>query len=272
MNQELKFKQFLKERIPYTEFQDFKNRYNLKIKSEQLKDGSIATYLSSLNNLKKDLNKAFLIKNPFEYKNFNEFYSVAVSVLNDYDFKKLNKDNRARYSSAINRYLFFLKKNDENNYDKYDEEYNKHINDINISEKDRLTLINNSQKPIKFSTPKIKKLIRDPKTGKLSLEQSGYKCELNSSHLTFTSNTSGKQYMEAHHLIPYIYENCKKYDRHLDFIENIISLCPNCHRAVHFGDKKTKNEILRKLFDKRKEQLNKNLQINLTLEELLSLY
>ena len=164
-------------------------------------------------------------------------------------------------------------KTDIQKYEENDEEYNKDVNDINISKKDRLALINISQKPIKFSTSKIQKLTRDPKIGKLSLDQAKYKCELDSSHLTFISNSSGKQYMEAHHLIPYTYTNCIKYNnKNLDCIENITSLCPNCHRAVHFGDKKTKDEILKKLFDKRKKQLNKNLQINLTLDELLTLY
>lgn len=250
--------------------QELKFRHYLETKTK-LGKGTCNTYISSLRTLNKHLTTNSSIKNIFKYKDFDTFYKVLSLIKTDPIFKQINHRDHQKHKKAIDYYLDFFK-TDIQKYEENDEEYNKDVNDINISEKERLLLINNSQKPIKFSTSKIKKLIRDPRIGKLSLDQAKYKCELDSSHLTFISNTSGKQYMEAHHLIPCIYENCKKYDRHLDFIGNTISLCPNCHRAVHFGDKKTKNEILKKLFDTRKEQLNKNLQINLTFEELLSLY
>ncbi len=252
MNQEIKFRQYLETKT-------------------KLGEGTRNTYISSLRNLKKHLKTNSSIKNIFEYEKFEDFHKALSFITRDLEFKRINNRDNGKHKASTDYYLKFLKINNKT-YEENDEAYNRDVNDITISEKDRLLLINNNQKSIKFSNSNTKKLLRDPRMGKLCLQQAKYKCEIDSSHLTFISNTSGKQYMEAHHLIPHIYENCKKYDRHLDLIENIISLCPNCHRAVHFGDKKTKNEILKKLFYIRKELLNKNLQINLTFEELLSLY
>ena len=41
----------------------------------------------------------------------------------------------------------------------------------------------------------------------------------------------GKDYIEAHHLIPMEYQG--DFSVSIDVPENIISLCPNCHRAFH---------------------------------------
>ena len=59
--------------------------------------------------------------------------------------------------------------------------------------------------------------------------------KIGENHATFES-IHGTQYLEAHHLIPmkaqkdFLSENIN-----LDRLENIVALCPNCHKAVHYG-------------------------------------
>jgi hypothetical protein len=63
-------------------------------------------------------------------------------------------------------------------------------------------------------------------------ELAKYKCEANQKHSLFLSRASGKPFLEAHHVIPVsLAEHFK--GKQLDSIDNIVALCPHCHRAVH---------------------------------------
>lgn len=75
--------------------------------------------------------------------------------------------------------------------------------------------------------------------------------------------------MEAHHLIPLSLQN--KFSTNLDTPENIVSLCPNCHKLVHLGIFSDKKDLLLNLFKKRINQLKKY-GINLSETEFLNFY
>ncbi len=77
-----------------------------------------------------------------------------------------------------------------------------------------------------------------------------FKCMVDENHLTFFSKD--KSYVEGHHLIP-MYQQ-KNYTFKLDDVDNIISLCPNCHREIHFSD--DKEEILKRVFSLHKDFMN----------------
>lgn len=79
-----------------------------------------------------------------------------------------------------------------------------------------------------------------------ALENANFKCEYNPEHITFISPITQKSFMEAHHLIPLAFQ--KNHIHSLDNIGNIYSLCPICHRAIHYGDSQTKRIILEKLY------------------------
>lgn len=96
-----------------------------------------------------------------------------------------------------------------------------------------------------------------------------FKCEINSAHKTFISSANGEAYMEAHHLVPF-----SKQDNHnvfLDFIGNIVALCPRCHKLLHHGKAADKEIGLKKLFSARKDGLRK-FGIKLSQKNLLSYY
>ena len=119
-----------------------------------------------------------------------------------------------------------------------------------------------------------KKIKKNPSLAKTVLEQARYCCAINAGHTTFISS-KGVQYMEGHHLIPCTVENAeeidKKYQKNIDCCENIVCLCPTCHRAIHFGDDKTKREKIRFLYRQQGQKLKK-VGINITEQELLDLY
>lgn len=110
---------------------------------------------------------------------------------------------------------------------------------------------------------------RDPSISKTAIYLSSYKCEYNDEHETFISGTTNQQFMEAHHLIPM--NNQDSFENSLDVLGNIVSLCPNCHRMIHFGDIKSKNIIIEKLYMQKQDELEKY-GLKIGIENLKNLY
>ena len=83
------------------------------------------------------------------------------------------------------------------------------------------------------------------------------------------------QYMEGHHLIPCTATNARDFwtrdTKSIDCCENIVCLCPNCHRAIHFGDESKVEELIKLLFTIQKEKLS-SAGIQITESELLAFY
>jgi len=75
--------------------------------------------------------------------------------------------------------------------------------------------------------------------------------------------------MEMHHLIPMSAQD--DFENNLDCIENIISLCPNCHSAIHYGNEEWRRTYLRSLHLKREKAL-KEAGIYISFEQLFDKY
>ena len=82
------------------------------------------------------------------------------------------------------------------------------------------------------------KLKRNNDLKKIAFERENYTCELCGTKNTFESK-NGKEYFEGHHLIMYNISSQNKYKYSLDISENIICLCPTCHRKIHYADERT---------------------------------
>ena len=119
-----------------------------------------------------------------------------------------------------------------------------------------------------------KRVLRNPQLTKSAIIASHYQCEVNSEHRTFL-NKHGNPYMEGHHLIPCTVKNAKEiweeFGRNIDCRENIVSLCPTCHRAIHMGNRDEKMQVLLNLISKRLPILKK-IDITITEEYLFRLY
>ena len=112
----------------------------------------------------------------------------------------------------------------------------------------------------------IKSINRNQKIIDEVILNSNFKCFINPLHITFASNTR-ENYVEGHHIIPLSLQESFK-DNNLDIKDNIVPLCPNCHKAFHFGTKKVKTDYINILFSKG-EKL-KSLDINYN--DLLEIY
>lgn len=119
-----------------------------------------------------------------------------------------------------------------------------------------------------------KAVSKNAHTSKLALLHADYKCAGNPSHSTFQT-AKGVSYMEGHHLIPCTYSNATRFweerSRNIDCEENIVCICPTCHRQVHFGSKTEKESILKVLYNHQISRL-KSVGLDLSFDELMSLY
>lgn len=108
---------------------------------------------------------------------------------------------------------------------------------------------------------------RDRRVAFNALSKSGCQCEYDNSHKSFICKSSGRKYLEQHHLIPLNYAD--EFEYSIDIEENVVSLCSNCHNEIHYGAESSK--IVEKLYEERKEALEKA-GIKISLEWLLEKY
>ena len=94
-------------------------------------------------------------------------------------------------------------------------------------------------------------------------------CFFNKNHTTFTSRRSTKPFMEAHHLIAMEYQD--RFEFSLDVPENILCICPNCHRQIHHGTEKEVKPLLDLAFQDRNKALRTR-GLDISIEELCKLY
>lgn len=110
---------------------------------------------------------------------------------------------------------------------------------------------------------------RNPQRAKLALQNADYKCELNQEHMTFTRRTTLRQFMETHHFVPMEFQSDIEVD--LDVPENIVSLCPTCHKLLHLSKNDERLPKLERLFGLRKESLTAR-GIIITFEDIKKMY
>jgi len=82
-------------------------------------------------------------------------------------------------------------------------------------------------------------------------ERASYNCEAGYVKPGFNSRRTGKNYLEAHHMIPVSLKRNFKAD--LDRIENLFALSAHAHRALHYGEPQGVWDILQRLLHKRPE-------------------
>ncbi|WP_299515697.1 HNH endonuclease [uncultured Rummeliibacillus sp.] len=122
---------------------------------------------------------------------------------------------------------------------------------------------------VTYITTSMTKWKRNPMISRMAIILAEYKCEYDKLHMFFTSDRTGENYVEAHHLVPMEFQD--QFDNSLDVEANIISLCPLCHKKIHHATKEEIEPIIRELYLKRKERL-KNCNINLEFGELMKMY
>lgn len=110
---------------------------------------------------------------------------------------------------------------------------------------------------------------RDRSVAAESIRSSQYLCQIDHNHFSFKSQTTNENYVEAHHIIPISTQALFNYS--IDCMPNIASLCPVCHRQIHFGYKSDKRRLLEILWDKKQEDILKA-GIDIKLKEVMEMY
>lgn len=111
----------------------------------------------------------------------------------------------------------------------------------------------NSRKPEIVSTASTT-YKRNPIVRKKVLQDALGFCQIDNEHETFISRTGELPYLEVHHLIPMMYQ--ASYEINLDMVDNMIAICPNCHRKLHYSVKDDEYEqLVKKLYTNHIEKL-----------------
>jgi len=131
-----------------------------------------------------------------------------------------------------------------------------------------------TEMPDTFDTSQGTQIRKRPWVSKNALRAAGFLCEFNQDHKTFLTD-KGQQFMEGHHLIRCTVELHNKFserfNKSIDTESNIVSLCPTCHRRIHYGNKEERTAMIENLFDKRRKGLH-DTGIHISLEELKYIY
>ena len=176
---------------------------------------------------------------------------------------------------------FYINENGENEIQGYnrrevkeereDNKLQREIRECNVYDKDELKRAN-TRSPEKTSRSNNARYKTDARISKTVLKENNYICEIEkltgNKHKTFDTN-KGTQYMEGHHLIPMKAQ--KNFENNIDRSDNICCLCPNCHRAIHYGTIKEKRTRLTLLYNSKIKRLNDN-KIYIDFEELINNY
>lgn len=125
-------------------------------------------------------------------------------------------------------------------------------------------------------TPNVqhrKEMGRNPILGKIAIKHAYYSCENDYKHETFESNRTHRPYMEAHHLIPVAFQQeiWDKFHINVDCLENLVSLCPTCHKAFHFGTPKVRAMMIERLFRTCAPKY-KSIDFKITVEDIKKFY
>ncbi|MFA7032369.1 MAG: HNH endonuclease [Bacilli bacterium] len=205
------------------------------------------------------------------YKNHNKFSTKAGRIL----------------ESGQRLYKYYLYPEEQNEFAKKQienliDDINDYEDEIQVNEADyynseeETDVASNRNPVLKPGNNVNHRYQTDPKLAKTILQLADYKCELKEilpleNHATF--ETSGNHvYLEAHHLIP-IKAQKDFPNQNLDRVENIVALCPICHRAVHYGTREEKIKHLKPLYDARINSLRDCVHhIDISFEDLVNRY
>ncbi|WHY84689.1 hypothetical protein QNH39_18820 [Neobacillus novalis] len=242
--------------------------------STNLSSNTTGKYSGAINTISDELGRYGLLE--------GSLYNITDPVIIESKSRKylsipefIEKDIRGNkmYSNALRYYNLFAKYlldnefqaelfKEEQEFEKYLTENPADISKANIEDKPK-------DKPNYRSVNNKKVWSRNPKTASEAVADADYLCEFDNQHKHFISKFNGKNYVEAHHLIPMQYQ--EQFENSLDIHANIVSICLVCHKKIHFGLFEDKKEILAKLFNSRRERLIKA-GIKISLAELYSFY
>lgn len=173
----------------------------------------------------------------FDITSFSRLIRIKDSIFKDPEFVDLDSRGNNMYSAGFNRYMEFA-------------------GGSQFVRKEKSLPLLDAREPVKYSTlVQDKQIPTRDRIKILQVEQAcNYNCQIDTSHKSFISRTTGYPYMEGHHIIPLNQQNDFQYS--LDCYANIIVLCPTCHRFMHYGMAYEQREKLISIYEERAERFS----------------
>jgi hypothetical protein len=224
----------------------------------------------------KEVISSYSVKSDNLYSFNNRFNKFEIKI-NDYNNKMFRKQRfyGGTYPKLDEKIIdYILSVLETKRF--LDNDDNEEQEEIQISEPASSEIIqNSSDKPLNIENGNHGKIIvKDSRISKSALIDAKYTCAINAAHKTFITKHK-TPYMEGHHLIPCTVMNSQyfmeMFNKNIDCFENIVSVCPNCHREIHYGEWNSKSEKIRIIYRKQQKKLNR-VGILITENELLNLY
>lgn len=108
---------------------------------------------------------------------------------------------------------------------------------------------------------------RDNRLKATRLRQADYRCSIDESHRSFEAPNM-PNFVECHHIVPLAAQR-EVPDINLDCLENLASMCPVCHSAIHCGT----DEVRRDMFERLLVRYENSLQsIGISAEQARELF
>lgn len=202
----------------------------------KVSESTIKHYQEALKYISKYLvSKKKLQKSLYEIRDIEELEYIRNYLYSSSDFIALDQRGHRMYSAGFNNYYRFA--------------CGKEFSSIH----DNLHIMDTEMFPTEVQIRATKLRKRSSIIKIQCIEAAGYKCEVNSEHITFIAKSTGKPYMEGHHALPMKLQD--RFDRSLDVYGNIVCLCPLCHRLLHYGIPIERERVLNKIYSDRSERL-----------------
>jgi hypothetical protein len=198
--------------------------------------------------------------NPQGYNGGIVFKPETIAVfdqMNKYELKNIWEDfkgfNQSKQSLDISKFRnlwsFVQTRNIE--YSHINDNYQENIQKLSIGT--NITVTDEPKKANLKGVTSNGKYPRSFLTAKKSIIFADFRCEFDHNHNHFTSEITGRNYVEAHHIIPMKYQY--EFPFRLDVEANIVSLCCACHKKIHHSVFEEKSLLIDRLFDLRKRRL-----------------
>ena len=205
-----------------------------------------------------------IVRNLISHKNYNKFGKCI--------YEREQGRNTGFYINELGENEIQGYEKSEIKEEKLDNEFQRKVRESNDYNEIEELMKADSRIPEKMSRSNNSRYKVDPRITKTVLKKNNYICEIEKltgeEHKTFVTNKD-VQYMEGHHLIPMKAQ--KDFKINIDRSDNICCLCPNCHRAIHYGTIKEKRARLSLLYNSKIRGLNEN-KICIDFEELINNY
>lgn len=231
-----------------------------------LSDSSVRKYARQAHNrIYRDLGVSF-----YEVDSMEKLHELLLAV-KELE-KKMAKDPKRMYSAAIGNFIKFNAYQFETTYLIEESHFAYSIEkelEKSSSSKNNYSLNLNPTKPAQLKSHSQMIYQRNPIIAAEAIKFNDYRCQVNNKHEFFISESTQRNYVEAHHIVPISTQAL--FVNGIDCIPNIACLCPVCHRQVHYGLKNDKQKILRIIWDINHTEI-KNVGIDIEFKELLELY